>query len=1808
WNITIKNRGDGTAYDVNITVELPPSTTYISAIPTPSSVSGRVLTWLTQYAGGPVPDIPPGGSFEIDIRVKVDDCVPQDYLKVFMEDGCPGCYFEREWYNSTTYMHSQPFPPKIHQDLEPLNVCANATYKIMVRNEDPCLTLYATPQAGNYVLEFSDILPQKVSYRNLPGDWDIIFHDNETNTNSSMNSFTTFSYDPVTRTLKWTLTMPSFEATPGDYFLIKFNVTSQECDLEVDNNEFRAEKFTDECGNQLSATSVEKAPILLPELWIRKTPREQYKDLYDLTCWNVRVGNSGNGTAYNVTIWDVLCEAFSFDQAAQASTTPWDLVYIPGINTTSTKTTIVWKNKVIPPGGSVSLVVCGNITVCPVPPNHPYDDAYANWGCDSYCNYSKPVHAHADVYMYGVPSPLDKSPTSFNVCGNSTIEILIKNVGATMFGVCINETLPFGLEPLDVQGGNVLANVTLETTTYYNVPSNYTVASPGDYTRIVWNLTKLRVHQGETLTLRFRVHANCSFDFSTEYVNVTYWDSCGELYSMERQDLLKPLRPDLSTSYKEKVSPSGRVDRFQAVKWEIHIVNSGDGELYFLNVSDFLGGDFKFVSASPAPNWTDNPADPHVFNWSFNWAKNPLPPNGEFVITIEANFTTCANSAWNNASLTWWCDSIACAPTSWANSTIWRAAPDLDVQYSSPAYLICGNTTVTFKATNIGDGSIFGFNSSMPLTLRHFMPVNATTLDCMEYVSGTTNITFSNGTVIHPDPTVVVNATSKYLEWNLSWVRLYPGDWVEVSFLVRTSCCFRKGLEGSAYAGGYDLCGSFYDNREADSADEIAIPDLTLSKTPADRKVDRWSLVSWIMEVTNLGNGTANFVNLTDILTGLTYVSDNATMYRVSSGPNKVVWNITKIPPGEKVRINLTANVTGCYGIRDDVWARWGCMSIKCEEETDRANVSLLWPNISISKKPVGGTCPVQVEPGDVITFEILLDNTGEKGTAYNLTVVDEMPSFMDFVNASDGGTYDLVSHTTTWHIQKLENTTKTIYLTLSTRPGTPDGASEINNVTVTYLDACGNTHNPETGAPYRDDAECRMVTVAAPEIRINKTMSENPVNMCDNVTITLLVRNIGHGTAYSTNVTDVLPPGFEYVQGSTEVRNETTGALISTEDPQVRRVSDGIELHWPLDLKLWGGEAITVKFNVTTGCGLTSGLDTYSAECKDGGGYRKTDSGSILVKVLLPELKIEKAPKTQESTLGSEVEWFIMVKNVGNGTAYKAEVKDILGSGYRFVKANGTYMVKGNTVSWNLSLGPGSSETFLLRAEIVKCSGLTNEATVRWFCKGTCGTSYSKAHTTLKKPSLHLDKEFNRHYVVAGEVVNVTIRVWNDGKGEGRDLIVLDCLPECLEFVKTVSVVDGERRPVKHSEEVSGNKVRWRIPSLGPKEQVIITFSARCCEQFPDGKTEYNMTNCAYANLTGGCGVYSASDCSWIMARRGPAPPPPPSPTPSPTPTPTPTPSPPPTLPPTPTPTPSPPPTPTPTPPIYLVHEKLPSKGLAVVGEKVSFSILVTNKGSEDVFDVLVIDTLPKGMDYVVGSSTIDGESIEPTVEGRELRWKIPVLKAGETVTIRYEVVVQNTALKNQVTLGKVRKETFIKAFPLTSFLTLLILPATFFIRKKPVVVDYEFLKRNLKSFDFLLPPLIGRPMISRLTLQKCLDDAEIEEAVTKLVSAGTLKVIDLPEKAAQFSDYLVDIYGLSKEEADSLSLAISTGASCALLGKLDTREKAFLLGINALGCAGSISLLVRRRIISKEEGEFLLGALTSSGYSPGLGEVKWV
>ncbi len=494
------------------------------------------------------------------------------------------------------------------------------------------------------------------------------------------------------------------------------------------------------------------------------------------------------------------------------------------------------------------------------------------------------------------------------------------------------------------------------------------------------------------------------------------------------------------------------------------------------------------------------------------------------------------------------------------------------------------------------------------------------------------------------------------------------------------------------------------------SSVNIAVPEIIPGKSVDVENPNFGDTVTYTVTVTNNGIVDAKNVVVVDHLDkGLKYVgSSNNGVYDAAT--HTVTW-IVDIDAGSFIDLTVTA-VADEYGLLTNI--------VTVGDKSASADVTV--PEITPAKT-VNITNP---NFGDKVDYTIKVTNDGI-GDANNIVVKDVLGEGLKFVSATGEYTWDEDSRTIIWIVDLAK------------------GESKIFHV-IAVAEAYGVLSN---NVFVGDKSASADVTV--PEIIPDKTVNVANPNFGDNVTYTVTVSNDGIGDANNVVIVDRLGEGLTFVSASDN----------GVWDPVKRTVT------WIVDLAKGESKVFTVNATVDAYGNVTNSLVV---------GNKTTG-----VNVTVPEINPDKTVNVANPNFGDDVTYSVTVTNVGIGDAKAVVVKDTLSKGLKFISATGNYTFDEatNTITWIVDLAKGESKTFYVNAIVNAYGNVTNSLVV--------GNKTASVNVTV--PEINPNKTVSIENPNFGDNVTYTVSVSNVGIGDAKGVVVRDILGEGLVFV---SASDG--------------------------------------------------------------------------------------------------------------------------------------------------------------------------------------------------------------------------------------------------------------------------------------------------------------------------------------------------------------------------------------------------------------------------------
>ena len=410
--------------------------------------------------------------------------------------------------------------------------------------------------------------------------------------------------------------------------------------------------------------------------------------------------------------------------------------------------------------------------------------------------------------------------------------------------------------------------------------------------------------------------------------------------------------------------------------------------------------------------------------------------------------------------------------------------------------------------TNTGDGSAFNVTVSDPL------PVIAGLSWSIESQSGGWSIVGGNLTF---GPATLGSGASATVHI--------------VSDTTSDSCGNVPNVASVTYDGGSGQDGS---------AVTVECAEIGISKIADAETVNAGDQIGFTVELTNTGAGNANGVSFSDTLPGGPGIN-------WSIDPASAGWSITGTPPNQALVYTPTTlageSSTTVHVVTDTTAASCGVYDNTASittvndgsgEASD--SVTLNCPDIEVVKSATN--TPIQV--GEDLVFEVTVTNIGA-GVAFDVVLTDVLPAGFDW--SSDNEACDIVEGTLTCDLGDMApDDTFVVTLTAPTVDEGPDSA-DCGTIENTAFAAATN-ESEDLLENNTDDAaivvECPVESLLTIEKAVTgNTGGTDPIldvplaKIGDTLNYTL--DYTGSGPITNAVITDVLPIGLDYVEGSAE-------------------------------------------------------------------------------------------------------------------------------------------------------------------------------------------------------------------------------------------------------------------------------------------------------------------------------------------------------------------------------------------------------------------------------------------------------------------------------------------------------------------------------------------------------------------------------------------------------------------------------------------------------------------------------------------------
>jgi len=601
--------------------------------------------------------------------------------------------------------------------------------------------------------------------------------------------------------------------------------------------------------------------------------------------------------------------------------------------------------------------------------------------------------------------------------------------------------------------------------------------------------------------------------------------------------------------------------------------------------------------------------------------------------------------------------------------------------------------------------------------------------------------------------------------------------------------------------------------------------------------------ITYIIRVTNNTSAAMNNVQIRDIIpAGTTFVSSewgsvtNGEFSATITIPAKTTLDVTF-----KVKVNeLSPTQTGRYDIANQAFVTFNGKTTGTE-----TTIHTVYPEdgpqplkIEKAANPASGSV---VPAGSQIDYTIIVTNPGATDKT-NVTVTDPLPLYTDYkensakLNGVYNSAYEPVNGVITWSnitVPARSSVTLTFSVIPQALPSNATTARTISNQATMKYD--GNT-----------DASNPVIHVITPTssgiLKLEK--SANPAEGTQvvpgqHIVYSIVVTNTTTAAMTNVVVTDNVPEGTAY-------DNANGGDVNGTHTNGVVR--------WDIGT-LNAGSSKLVKFEVIVQAGTNEihnrAQASYTSDGENGTSYsNETVHPRNNGRTYWTFRKTSTPASGSTVNSGSYITYFLTVENLGSSTISNIEISDTIPSGTQFVtgSASDGATPVGSTLSW--TIGSIAPYGYVQKQFTVKVVNDTQQATiVRNNATATVGTETKTSETThtVLPPEVIPSQPTKEANPVHGSTVYVddyilyTIKVPNNTDSTISGVTVTDDVPAEIEFISSPT---GTANSAK-------TRITWTNVSIAPHSYAQLTWVGKVNGNATKDTIIRNTANVTWSNGT---------------------------------------------------------------------------------------------------------------------------------------------------------------------------------------------------------------------------------------------------------------------------------------------------------------------------------------------------------------------
>lgn len=616
------------------------------------------------------------------------------------------------------------------------------------------------------------------------------------------------------------------------------------------------------------------------------------------------------------------------------------------------------------------------------------------------------------------------------------------------------------------------------------------------------------------------------------------------------------------------------------------------------------------------------------------------------------------------------------------------------------------------------------------------------------------------------------------------------------------------------------------------------------------------------------------------------------------------------------------------------------------------------------------------LEPGDLLTYTITITSTRPGTYANDIIFIDNLPPNVTIIPGNtvvNGATVVANNSTTTQLNLNFGNTfpNNPIIITSTVKVGL-NASTPLQNIASVKVGTVSTNSN--------------MVSTEVANPRVTKSSSKSYITVGQTYTYTVTIDNTGNNIVLTdVYVYDQLQTGTSYVNNSTRIGNSPP----INSDPSYLK---GIRIN-----TVAANTLLTVSFDVIVDSLPSQNpiLNTATINYNLDSIEKSKTSNQTKVNARLANLTINKDVDKQYSDIGDIITYTISTTNTGNVSADSVTITDsipvgtTLEAGSIVVKdkfdnpVGFTSNIQGNQLKIilnnSISLSDSVITTFKVKVDstIPSTNPITNNASINFYYTvdptsppiSVLNTSNS-VNTQIYHADListgNFTKTVSKQYADVGDILTYTIVAKNTGNTDANNVAISDVIPS------GTSLVEGSMTStIPYTGDNIQNGITLTAP-ISPGGAVTITYQGKI-DVIPNPNPITNLANINYTytvnplnpNGASASGVTNIATTKVNNANIG----------------------------------------------NHDNFNKSVDKTSALVGDTLTYTITVSNTGSTTANNIIVIDAIPSGATFKVGTTMVDGIS---TNENPATGINIDKIDVGVTVIITYQVTVTSMPSTN--------------------------------------------------------------------------------------------------------------------------------------------------------------------------------------------------